>query len=305
MNAALHLPCPDCGGKGQHTHIGKRDVLTYSCRRCKGEGMIQDPPAGVPLHEARATVLRLVDTLRPYCERIEVAGSIRRGKAEVKDAEIVAIGTPELLLALDRLVAEGKASKALYGEAQTTRWGEAYRGLVYDGVRCEVFMTQPEAWGYQYWLRTGPAEANMFVMKWLSTRGRGAPVRFQEGYGWGSNNWRHDGKGWKAADRQRLAIPDEETLFAVLGMPYIEPHERSEARYRWLLDSRTHHWPDFQRFVVKSPAQLLLWDDRVATLFDTDLRDEPSDKARRDMAEREYRQRVLAEFYARRKEVSE
>jgi len=33
----------------------------------------------------------LIEQLRPYCERIEVAGSLRRGKGYVKDAEIVAI----------------------------------------------------------------------------------------------------------------------------------------------------------------------------------------------------------------------
>ena len=33
----------------------------------------------------------IVDFIRPYCARAEVAGSIRRQKADVKDVEIVAI----------------------------------------------------------------------------------------------------------------------------------------------------------------------------------------------------------------------
>ena len=43
------------------------------------------------LPDARTRALALRELLAPACERIEVAGSIRRGKPEVKDAEIVAI----------------------------------------------------------------------------------------------------------------------------------------------------------------------------------------------------------------------
>ncbi len=34
------------------------------------------------------------ELLAPYCERIEIAGSIRRKKPEVKDIELVAIPKP-------------------------------------------------------------------------------------------------------------------------------------------------------------------------------------------------------------------
>ena len=44
-----------------------------------------------PLTEAQNIAEKLVDKLRPACERIEIAGSIRRQKAEIGDIEIVAI----------------------------------------------------------------------------------------------------------------------------------------------------------------------------------------------------------------------
>ena len=36
----------------------------------------------------------LVERLRPFCQRIEIAGSLRRGKAEIGDIEIMAIPCP-------------------------------------------------------------------------------------------------------------------------------------------------------------------------------------------------------------------
>ena len=41
--------------------------------------------------DALTIALGLVERLRPACTRIEIAGSVRRGYAEVKDIEIVAI----------------------------------------------------------------------------------------------------------------------------------------------------------------------------------------------------------------------
>src|SRR3990172_2051956 len=42
----------------------------------------------------------LLEWLAPYCQRAEIAGSVRRGKAEVKDLEIVAIPVVEMRQAL-------------------------------------------------------------------------------------------------------------------------------------------------------------------------------------------------------------
>lgn len=44
MDNVIHLSCPECNGKGYHTHVGERDVFSYSCGRCKGKGMIQEAP---------------------------------------------------------------------------------------------------------------------------------------------------------------------------------------------------------------------------------------------------------------------
>ena len=43
------------------------------------------------LRDADALAQRIVDSMRPYSERIEIAGSIRRRKVDPKDIEIVVI----------------------------------------------------------------------------------------------------------------------------------------------------------------------------------------------------------------------
>ena len=48
---------------------------------------------GPRIPRARALMLAqgLIETLRPHCERIEIAGSLRRGKPDVGDIELVCI----------------------------------------------------------------------------------------------------------------------------------------------------------------------------------------------------------------------
>lgn len=41
--------------------------------------------------KAKAIADRLLAQIGPYCERIEIAGSVRRGKPDVHDIEIVAV----------------------------------------------------------------------------------------------------------------------------------------------------------------------------------------------------------------------
>ena len=214
--------------------------------------------APVKLAAARAIIDELVEVLRPACERIEVAGSVRRGKPEVKDAEVVITPTPELLPLTDDLIQYGRAQYALYGDSRTKRWGQNYRGLLYRGIKCELFMTTAESWGYQFWLRTGPGDANAYIMRWLGLSHVNAPVRFQEGYGWYSQQWRHNGKKWLAPDRRRLRITSEADLFAVLGMPYLPPAERTEMRYKLLTNKRHYLWPDYSPYFAIDPVQTMM-----------------------------------------------
>lgn len=251
------------------------------------------PQAETPVHlaDARRVIGDLIEILRPFCERIEIAGSVRRGKPEVKDAEVVIIPTPYLHQQTDVLIETRMAQYALYGEKRQKRWGNSYRGLLYKGIKCELFMTTWQSWGYQYWLRTGPGDANKYIMQWLGLPHVTAPVRFQEGYGWFSSHWSYDGKKWVAPDRQRLRIASEEDLFKVLGMPFIPPNERTEMVYKRLTNKRDYKWPEtYEPFFAKADEQMELIERiPVAHFFeDKDLDEKALERETRWAAEWEY-----------------
>lgn len=174
----------------------------------------------------------LVDELRDLCDRIEIAGSLRRKQSFVKDVEIVALPKHRatLLARLDTWVATGKIHKATYGDTGT-RWGEKYRGFIYAGVRFEIFIADADNWGYILWLRTGPGDANQYVMQQLIYQK--APIRPAEGY------FREcDERGEPTGAAIRVA--GEAEMFRLLAMDTLAPEDRTLAAYEAAL--KAPHW---------------------------------------------------------------
>jgi len=123
----------------------------------------------MPYTEARALADQLVAQLAPACERIEVAGSIRRKKEEVGDIEIVAIPKMETI-------------RNLFGEAQgevsllnvrlsdmgwdVLKNGDKYKQFVLPGgISLDLFICRLATWGVIYTIRTGSAD----FTHWLVT----------------------------------------------------------------------------------------------------------------------------------------
>lgn len=174
--------------------------------------------------EARTAAEKLMNVIGDTCARIEVAGSLRRGKTQVHDVEVVVQPYPhrhlDLLARLDKMVILKQASKAVYGSGeQRYRWGNKYRGLLIDNVRVEVFLADKHNWGYILWLRTGPGDANQYVMQQML----GAPYRARDGYWW--------------KEGRKLSVFDEAEMFRLLtGRDrVIPPAYRSIERYRQVL----------------------------------------------------------------------
>ena len=181
----------------------------------------------VSAEEARKVADGVVGAMLTICEQVCIAGSLRRGSATVGDVEIVAnpYHAPELLARMDRWVATGEAQKAVYSDGHT-RWGEKYRGLQIPGfdAHVEVFIADNDNFGAIYWLRTGPGDANTYVMQACSYQN--APYRARGGY-------------WCIGEPfdQRLTVADEREVFRLLGMPVIEPANRSVETYQRYLSA--------------------------------------------------------------------
>jgi DNA polymerase/3'-5' exonuclease PolX len=196
---------------------------------------------GEPLRwaEAHAVATELVGLLADACERIEVAGSIRRRKAEVHDIEIVAIGrrgseampalwepmyleVDVLDVALETLLDEKVlAPRAVEihrrdGSIETgRRMGDAYKALVYRGMPVDLFITDPERWGCIFALRTGPGDWNTRLVTDCK------------------RHWRRVEDGRVLYHNRPVPTPEEADFFRALGVPWLEPHERTVERLRY------------------------------------------------------------------------
>lgn len=177
---------------------------------------------------ARQLGRELVDFLGSGAERIEVAGSLRRGRPDVGDLEIVAESSrmtindgffeEAIVWHVDQLVEALVAS----GRLELLSGGDRYTKLrdPRTGLQVDLFMVKPPAsWGVILTIRTGPAEFSQALV--TDARRRGFHVR--------------DGalhKGALACADNRFAkcevipTPTEEAFFAALGRPYIAPEHR-------------------------------------------------------------------------------
>jgi len=97
---------------------------------------------------------RLVALLEPYCERIAVAGSIRRKRPEVKDIDLVII--PNSLSGLGITLLR-------YGEILTKRRLDSKTRIIkyrFRGVLVEIYMANPQTWPMLLLVRTGSVSHN-------------------------------------------------------------------------------------------------------------------------------------------------
>jgi DNA polymerase/3'-5' exonuclease PolX len=167
----------------------------------------------------------------PGCERISVAGSVRRGEPFVHDVELVAI--PKLVKVADLFGTETASYSMLDAELhrhylsnRQIKGGEKYKQFALpEGINLDLFITTPEQWGWIFVLRTGHRDFN----KWLVTpRRHGGAL---PGYIKSRDGWLTNGNG-------PIKTAEESDVFRVLGVEWIEPAYRcTEHREMWKLVS--------------------------------------------------------------------
>lgn len=193
------------------------------------------------LHEAEAVAQDLYWQLEPACERLQIAGSIRRKKGDVKDIEIVAIPIiqrHQRLNMFGELIAEYFESEidALVRSSGLDDWGldpelkrdgSKYKRLQHlnSGICCDLFLTTEAGWGGALAIRTGPGDFS----KALVTLALRQNKHVADGY-LIHGHPKSPGGCPKGPDCP-LIIPtgSEAEFFSALGLPWIEPEYRTEA----------------------------------------------------------------------------
>lgn len=166
------------------------------------------------LAQAKKIAAKYLMALAPYCERISVAGSIRRERPEVKDIEIVCV-PKEVKTARDLFSDQSirhpkfleviNSLKRIKGTAE----GKYTQQRLPEGINLDLFMVTKETWGLQLAIRSGSAEFSHMVLA----------------RGWTSLGYKScDGILWK--DGKPVYIREEKELFDLLGLDFMDPKER-------------------------------------------------------------------------------
>lgn len=189
---------------------------------------------------------RLAELLSKACDRISIAGSIRREKpGEIKDIELCAVpkmietpvglfGDTESTSALDPLLERLSEEKVLPFQLNHlpphNRLGDGakMKRLVLSsiGYKVDLFLTCAESWGAIYTIRTGSREFSQWLM---TNRGKGGamPYGMRQAEGW---LWRKTGGAFQhfPDGYQQVVTLEEQDYFNAIGVEWIPPQERTE-----------------------------------------------------------------------------
>jgi len=180
-----------------------------------------------PRAAALAVAKELCDALAPACDRLVVAGSLRRRKATVGDVEILYVSkreerpvdlftTAPASLAddvIDDLLRAGVLAKRL-SKTGVPAWGPLNKLAIHtaSGIPVDLFAATPESWWNYLVCRTGGAESNRRIASLAQRQGL---------------RWNPYGVGFaRLADGEIVAVGSEQAVFEAVGLRYEEPWER-------------------------------------------------------------------------------
>jgi len=167
--------------------------------------MTTEPRTHSPAQLASA----LLTLLQPHTKEATIAGSIRRGRPDPHDIEIV-------LIPGDDLFDFHLAGLRLRPDPSHLRDGPRYKRRLYDGFPIDLFIVLPPAdWGLTLAIRTGSAEFSQALLaRWKRVSGGG----FSQG-----------GRLYTPTGRHH-PTPSEDDVFEACGLRWYEPNERDAAR---------------------------------------------------------------------------
>ena len=182
----------------------------------------------LPYREAAILAEEVTQILSGVCERIQIAGSIRRHGADCGDIEVVCIpkrtGTDlfgellpdshDLFDALEGFCLIGYPFAHRLNKDGQKCFGKSMMLLTYKGFNLDVFCTSPEQWGVTLVVRTGP---QAFSHKHAMHKSEGGLL-------WAGQQL----KGWRIVERgKELDTPEEEDVFKAIGVEFVRPEDRA------------------------------------------------------------------------------
>lgn len=175
-----------------------------------------------PYGDVYPVAQEIVEKLSPYCDRIEIAGSLRRKRKMIGDIEIVALPkyATQKNLFEEVVATENLLHYFLIYETKTALTkgvGENARQkqFMYAGIQVDLFLpASPDHWGSIFFIRTGSHTFNMWVM---NERCKHVDIKFFQG-----RLYKH------ISLNNAQKTPNEEDVFEALQMDFVPPECRDD-----------------------------------------------------------------------------
>jgi DNA polymerase (family 10) len=158
---------------------------------------------------AFALAKKVVAELAPTCDRIEIAGSLRRNRPQVHDIDIV--GLPSGNGSRWRSALEDMINR---GSLVPVRGGDKAQCYIAakTGIQVDIYRAEQRTWATLLLIRTGSREHNIR----LAQRARELGLKL-----------RASGDGVETGSGDLLDVYSEEEIFSLLKLPYLTPERRS------------------------------------------------------------------------------
>lgn len=172
-----------------------------------------------PYAEMYPMARHIVEAITPYCQRVEIAGSLRRHRAMVGDIEIVAL--PKVATDLfGEPLPDAPTPLDFFLEMKRVnmkRDGKRFKQFTYAKVMVDLFLPESAAhWGAILTIRSGSHDFNMWLM---TERQQKAGVMFSEG------------RVYSKTTGKVLDTPEEEDVFKLLNLDFVPPEDRDDRKW--------------------------------------------------------------------------
>ena len=162
------------------------------------------------LIEAKKIAEDILEQLKPHCERIEIAGSIRRNKSDIGDIDLVCIPkkyetglfSTGIATVLDNF--EKVKGDLIYGQTRN-----AIR-IHPKGITLDCYFCESDNYGLIKTIRTGSENFNRAVL---------VPAINSAGY--------KCKDGYLTFEDEIIEVKEEESLFKLIRLGYVEPEKRN------------------------------------------------------------------------------
>jgi len=159
------------------------------------------------LAKAKVIAEEVKTKLAPLCERIEIAGSIRREVPYVRDIDLVCIPANQ-----------GQFYYALQQLGTIKLGGQKLIRVIRPDIELDIYVSTPETWATLLLIRTGSKGHNIRLCSLAKRKGMKLHA---------------DGSGLFRLTNSyeepevRIAGDTEESIFATLGLTYKRPEDRT------------------------------------------------------------------------------